>query len=215
MVLMEYPKHQNARDSAWTALIKNNVTALPVGISDICQNDDIAVVSYSRAGEMLIKMGLEKNTILNDGFSICIRKSGRLLKCIFFDDRYSIQRQRFTVAHEYGHFLCGHMKTDTVSTRNSESFESADPIERQANAAAAQILAPACVLWALDVHDAERIAKLCDISLTAASWRLKRLNILYDRERDYLKTKGKSCFLMSKLERIVYDQFKEYIKENE
>lgn len=211
---MDYTKYQNARDAAWAALIKNNVTALPVKISDICQNDGIAVVSYSRAGEMLIQMGLEKNTILNDGFSICIRKSGRLLKCIFFDDRCSIQRQRFTVAHEYGHFLCGHMNTNTVSTRNRESFESADPIEIQANAAAVRILAPACVLWGLNVHDAETIAKLCDISLTAAKWRMKRLNILYERERDYLATRGKSCFLMSAAERAVYRQFEAYINAN-
>lgn len=211
---MEYPKYQNARDAAWAALIKNNVTALPVKISEICRNDGIAVIPYSRAAERLIQMGLEQNMIQNDGFSICIRSSGTLVKCIFFNDRCTVQRQRFTVAHEYGHFLCGHVKAGVVTTRNREPSERDDAIESQANVVASRILAPACVLWALDVYDAETIAKLCDISLPAAGWRMKRLNVLYERERDYLATRGRSCFLMSEAERAVYRQFEAYINAN-
>lgn len=211
---MEYPKYQNARDAAWMALIRNGVTSLPVKISEICRQSGIHVISYSKAAERIAEMGLAQNMLQNDGFSICIRSSGTLVKCIFFDDSCSMQRQRFTVAHEYGHFLCDQVSEGKATTRNKEPSERDNPIENQANVVASRLLAPACVLWALDVHDAGTVAKLCDISITSAEWRMKRLNLLYEREQDYLNTKGKSCFLMSELERRVYSQFEKYIKEN-
>lgn len=71
------------------------------------------------------------------------------------------------------------------------------PEETQANQFAARILAPACVLHALKVRNAEEIARLCGISRQAAEFRLARLRVLEQR--------GK--YFTSPLERQVYEQF--------
>ncbi|MBO5449706.1 MAG: ImmA/IrrE family metallo-endopeptidase [Ruminococcus sp.] len=93
--------------------------------------------------------------------------------------------QRYTIAHEIGHILL---------VENSPE----DAAERFAIG----ILAPACVLHALEIERAEDIAKLCNISITAASNRAERMKILNQR----------NAFLKHPLEREVYEQFKPFIQ---
>ena len=69
---------------------------------------------------------------------------------------------------------------------------------------AARLLAPACVLWGLDLHTAEEISEACNISLQAAGFRAERMKELYRRNR----------FLTSPLERKLYDQFRDFIEQN-
>ena len=212
---MTYINYQKARDAAWEALIKSSVTSLPVEINTVCKTNEIILLPYSKADRIIELGGFWKDRIHNDGFSTILSPSGKNLSCIFYDDLgCSRQRQRFTIGHELGHFLCGHVREGQATYRNKEPSVSDSPIETQANIIASRILAPACVLWALHVRDAETIAKLCDISLPAAQWRLKRLNHLYEREKVFLEKYGKTCFLQSPLEGKVFEQFQPFIKES-
>ena len=86
---------------------------------------------------------------------------------------------------------------------NREPDPKDNPIEQAANVFASRLLAPACVLWALDAKTPEQIAALCQISLQAATFRAERMALLYER--------GK--FLASPLERQVYHQFANYIEQ--
>lgn len=67
---------------------------------------------------------------------------------IMFNENESEQRQRFTIAHELGHFLLHKKtslfidKTDIVLYRNSESATGELLKEREANAFAASLLMP-------------------------------------------------------------------------
>lgn len=74
--------------------------------------------------------------------------------------------------------------------------------EQEAERFAIGILAPACVLHALGIDSAQDIAKLCNISITAASHRSERMKILNQR----------NAFLKHPLERAVYEQFKPFIQ---
>jgi len=69
---------------------------------------------------------------------------------------------------------------------------------------ASRFLAPACVLWGLNVHTAADIARICEISAEAAGIRAKRMAELYKR----------NMFLTSPLERRVYGQFEKFIEQN-
>ena len=91
------------------------------------------------------------------------------------------------------------MKLHNAIRRLEKELES---MEREANVFASRLLAPACVLWALDVKTPEQIAALCRISHQSASFRAERMQILYQRNR----------FLSSPLERKVYEQFTEFIR---
>ena len=185
VILLDYKKYQNSRDLAWEILYRENIRSLPVDVLGICKRLGIEVRQYATPRPML-----------EDGFSCAIGER----HCIFIYAGQSPQRRRFTVAHELGHILLGHVgKYQFV---NRELSPSDNFIEREANVFAARLLAPACVLRECRVSSAAEIAEMCDISLSAAKIRWERMQLLIARDR----------FYSSPLERRVYLRFKKYIK---
>lgn len=199
---MDYKNYQESRDLTWKLLIRLCIYFLPVRVSDICKVLGIQVISYSKGRGLIERKGLVALCEKTDGFTID--------RVIFYNDACVIGRQRFTVAHELGHILLRH----GPSVINREPSPTDSPIEQAANVFASRLLAPACVLWGIGAHTAEDISRLCDISLAAAQFRAERMEQLYQREREFIQTRGKSCFLGSPLERSVYEQFKDYIDAN-
>ena len=206
---MDYKKYQQSRDVAWEILIDFKIESMPVKISKIVTKLGIRLYSYHNATDLISKMRLEKHAETCDGFTV--RTSKRYY--IFYDDTCSPQRCRFTIAHELGHIMLGHLKNQTYTVKNREPSDDDSPEEQQANVFASRILSPACVLWGLHVDSADEIAKLCDISIESAAWRYDRLKLLYEREEEFKKKYGKSCFLLSPLEQKVFTQFQGYIKD--
>ena len=151
-------------------------------------------------GQLCTQMGIQVRYYTpednNDGLSTIINGKA----WIFVSDQASPERQRFTAAHELGHIMLGHV--GQYELVNREPSRGDNPIEQAANVFASRLLAPACVLWALNAHTPEEIAKLCQISRQAAAYRAERMKILYDRNR----------FLYSPLERKVYAQFQNFIE---
>ena len=199
---MNYKSYQKSRDTAWEILIRHGVSALPVDIMSICRAEHIYVFTYRGHERELVGLGLVEHARSTDGFSV--RLEGHDL--IFYDDRKSPQRQRFTVAHELGHFVNGDV-SDRPTYRNTEPSDDDDEKETAANRVACRILSPACVLWRLGLTEPEEIALNCDISITAARWRSKRMKELLARDEMFRRTRGRSCFLQSPLERAVFYQF--------
>jgi len=192
---MDYAQYQNGRNAAWRILLDQNVTELPVRISAICRELGIDVRRFvPKAGE-------------SDGHTLLI--NGRPV--ILVSSACSTQRARFTAAHEFGHIVLGHIgKAGLV---NREPSPDDDPLEQQANVFASRILAPAIVLRDLGVRSAEDIAKICDISKAASEFRWQRLQLLYDREQQFLAERGYSCFGLHPLERELRCRFDGYIKD--
>ncbi len=197
-----YQNYQKARDAAWRVLIRYRINRLPVDVKKICAKEGVALFPYSRVKEPMKALGFFEHSKRTDGFSL--RHGKRLL--LFYNDTTSAQRQRFTIAHELGHYLNGDV-TAFPTYRNREPGKKDDPHETAANVTASRILAPACVLWHMGVVKPADIATLCDISLTAAKWRAERLRLLIEREKAFRLRYGRGCFLMSPLERQVFLQF--------
>lgn len=184
---MNYKKYKISRNLAWEVLIHENIIELPVDIVGVCRNMGIDV----RYGTNFANG--------NDGYSTIIEG----VPYITISPEPTKQRKRFTVAHELGHILLGHVGKYRLINR--EPTPNDNPIEQAANVFAARLLAPACVLWGCNVHTTEDIMKLCDISRTAAEIRSQRMEILYERDK----------FLTSPMERQVYDQFREFINHQQ
>ena len=182
---MNYGDYQKTRDLAWQVLRREKIRALPVDVVEICRRLEIKVLENA---ELDPKVG--------DGFS-CILGG---VPYVFIRPGQSRQRLRFTVAHELGHILLGHVGKYQLVNREPSPYD--DPVEQAANIFAARLLAPVCVLWGCRVSSAAEIAALCDISPTAAGIRWERMQILMERDK----------FLTSPMERQVYRQFKGYIK---
>ena len=181
---MIYSAYKNCRNLSWNILIKENIIQLPVNIVDLCCRMGITVKYYESTDD-------------HDGKSMILNG----VPIILVDKKCSVQRQRFTVAHELGHILLGHVGEYVLFNREPSLTDA--PIEQAANVFASRLLAPACVLWGKKIRTVSEISDLCGISRESAEYRMKRMNILYQRNR----------FLTSPLERRVYEQFKPFIED--
>ncbi len=181
---MNYRNYQRSRNLAWEVLLNEGVTELPVKIGALCRQMEIPMHYYSP-------------TDGNDGKSTII--DGQAV--IFVSKDCTTARQRFTAAHELGHILLGHVGAYQLVNREPSSKD--NPIEQAANVFASRLLAPACVLWALNARSPEQIADLCQISYTAACFRAERMALLYERNK----------FLTLPIEQQVYLQFERFIRK--
>ena len=182
---MNYKDYQNARDSVWRLLIDLGISELPINTVKVCAELGINLHSYEPTDE-------------SAGMSCYING----VHHVFVSSAVSPERRRFTIAHEIGHIILGHVgKFELI---NREPSPTDNPIEQEANVFASRLLSPACVLWGCNVRTAVQIQELCKISRTAAEYREERMSELYKRNR----------FLSSPLERKVYSQFETFIKQN-
>ena len=151
------------------------INSLPTNLSQICKYYDIRIIRNSTLKEnRLLTNEKAKNLFINGQCYIIV------------DDSDYITVQRYSIAHEIGHILMG----KDISEYEAERF-------------AIDILAPACVLWGLDLHTSKDISKICNISMRASQIRAERMEVLYKRNK----------FLTSPLERQVFEQFSDFIKQ--
>ena len=185
-----YGLYKKARNAAWQALIDNKISSLPVDVVKIANDNGISILKNSEANEL--RDG-EVGVSLYDGDEWFV---------IYDDTVRSIGRKRFTIAHELGHIFLGH---PLIAGYHKRSVDLNIPsTENEANIFASRLLAPACVLWGLNLHTAEEIAVACNISMSAATNRAERMEELYRRNK----------FLTSPLEKEVYNQFRDFIEKS-
>lgn len=184
---MLYGKYKNVRNSVWQALLDFNVTKLPVSVNSIAKQLGIKVIKNSDIHELQ-----------NGERGVTLFKNEHWY--IVFDDTESVPVCRFTVAHELGHILLGHI---LVTRTKYHTFEKRDEEEQAADMFAARLLAPACVLHELHATTATKIAEICNISISAAVVRSERMQVLEARNKYYLHP----------LERKVSEQFETFINE--
>lgn len=108
----------------------------------------------------------------------CWRDGARVL--LWVNGAQVAVRQRFTLAHELGHVRCRHDAGVPVDTVETLSGKSTDAREVQANAFAAELLAPAAGIRAAvdgepSLEDVVVIAARYGISTVAALYRLNSL----------------------------------------
>lgn len=188
-----YDIYKYARDMAWQFLIDNQVSELPLKLSAICGNKGYRLFLDSKGA--YLQSNDRGATFLKDGqWQIVLNASD------------SVQVRRYTLAHELGHIFLRHPLHDGKFGRSFGIQRTPKtPEEYQAERFAIDILAPACVLWRLNLHTAEDIARICNISMQAANIRAERMELLYRRD----------MFLSHPLERQVFQQFGKFVENNQ
>ena len=186
---MNYNIYKQSRDSAWQFLIDNNISSLPVRFGEICRKNNIVLMRDSNSA--YFKSHERGITYIRNGrYNIIVNGSD------------SIQIQRYTIGHELGHIYMKHPMTNGFYGRSfGMHYHPVCYSEYQAERFSMDILAPACVIWGLDIHSSEQIAKVCNIAIQDASYRAERMRELYRRNK----------FLTSSLEKKVFMQFENYI----
>lgn len=98
---------------------------------------------------------------------------------IIFNTDDSSARQRFTIAHELGHFVLGH-GTSPRDTSNVFSSSAGSPIERAANQFAAHLLMPADAIRMMisrGYSSTDALANIFGVSTAAMGYHLVNLGL--------------------------------------
>lgn len=146
-------------------------TTPPIDVMDIANRLGIKV-------EVTPKL---RNNI--DGF--ILKKKDEDIPTIYVNKNSSSVRQRFTVAHELGHYWKNHVidknsEYGYVDFRNEQSSKGTNYDERWANSFAAELLMPAkflYIVWASN-WSINKIKKSLDVSDAALGNRLTNLGLL-------------------------------------
>jgi len=158
-----------ARELAWQLLLMQKPARLPVRVERLSFDKNLIIDSLERycalTGDTLQRL-CAGSGVLRDGCTL-IRQRGdqKIYIMLYNEGARSIRRRNFTLAHEVGHVYLGH--------------EQDSPLwERQANAFAAELLAPRILVaqhlkylgGCLD--PAHALAQAFDVSLSMARLRL-------------------------------------------
>lgn len=152
-----------------------DITTRPIPLEKILKHYDIQQVELPAS---------------EDIFGAIVRKNGRVI--IAVNPGQHPNRQRFTIAHELGHYFChyqdtmGHVDGDfRVNWRNNESSAGVNWDEIESNRFAAALLMPETLLHedvnkycALDRDAIQHLASLYKVSRLAMQFRLINLGLL-------------------------------------
>ncbi len=104
---------------------------------------------------------------------------------IEYDVNMHPNRQRFTLAHELGHYFLGHLDDNNILFRDPAknfSLDNYDPYEAEANKFAADLLMPKekidFLLQEVKMSSIEGMAKALQVSPAAMTYRLKNLGYI-------------------------------------
>lgn len=122
------------------------------------------------------------DSLAKDGLSGKLELRDNLPPIIYVNPKNSNIRQRFIIAHELGHYFCGHDSSPRIDTEFNLSPIVYKPEERQANAFAAQLLMPEIYLnyfiFNEKIADLDILADKFKVSTMAIHFRLKNLGLV-------------------------------------
>lgn len=183
-----YGLYTKIRNITWNIFLDNHISSLPVDIVKIIQHYQITIIKNHEVCE------LKKDEMAVSLFE----HNSNQWYIIYQNDTLSTADKRFLLAHELGHILLGHVSILGHPVRSNIKIRE----EKEADMFALRLLAPACVLAALNIHTAEQIMKLCNISKQSASIRAARMEELYKRD----------LFCKHPLEKQMLQQFEKFIQ---
>lgn len=118
-----FPNYQLATNKAYETLIENKEFSFPIGIFQVLRKmSSVHLHSYS---EVVQKMGItfsEYISIVSSNFGYSVRDFRRNRYEVFYNDTKEDEVQRFTLAHELGHIVLGHIKDGIVENREANCF---------------------------------------------------------------------------------------------
>ena len=135
---------------------KYKIKKIPVNVFELANKLGIKLVKYSQLTEYevnkLESLGISRNS---DGFFALVNKNGMDIPFIYYNDRKNDERIRFTILHEIGHFVLGHL-------------EQSDLAEAEANFFAKYLIAPPVLVNKINPTDYMDIANIFNVSKDCA-----------------------------------------------
>ena len=203
-----YRLYQEARDTAWRALLQLPDKRLPVDAEALAKLTGVEVHPYPDPTEEEKLFALAEKC--GPGKAVSLRVRGKWH--VFTRPGLDEARRQFALAHELGHLLLGH-PTEPLSPgvcrfasleNEGDLMDSPQDLsDYAADIFAMRLLAPACLLHELRVDTPGGIAALCRMPPKAAAYRAERMQTLNQRD----------VFYVHALERKVRGQFRPFLNE--
>ena len=149
------------RSRVKSMLEKLNITEAPIPVEDVTKLFSLKVKYYPKFPDSI------SGTIIKE----------ENLNVIGVNKNHPKVRQRFTIAHELGHYIMGHDE----KTNLDDSFDKNTDKEREANKFAGELLMPYDLLKSnieKDNHDIPILAKKYEVSEQAMSIRLLETGLI-------------------------------------
>ena len=159
--------------------LRYNINFYPIDIDALFSNfkDTVRVIPYTTH---MNKYNLTEEEVIShfgseEGCTIYKEKLNRYL--IFYNDLDNVfkspQRIRWTLIHELGHILLGHLKEieDIKIFRNAISDIQYKTLEIEANRFSALLLAHPMILNTIGINNSIDIEKICNLSTEASKYR--------------------------------------------
>lgn len=186
--------YEGATKLAHEVLIKYSDGTLPIDIFKIIKENfkNITIMSFSKWKKKTKSTG-NMIDLLKTDYGIAFYDGNKY--CIIYNDNKCLQTQRWTVSHELGHILKGHVIDDNYLrfSLDSNIYETTDnffemeinPYEAEANTFAKHLLAPFPIIKHLfnalgrNTIYSQDIEDIFDIGPWASENIIKHLNNLY------------------------------------
>ena len=177
-------RYYEVRNQAWRCLLENKVSSLPVDVKKLLDKHCI-LQTFTQAKPVF--EGILEEGIFTSCECFTIFYKGKNI--VIYNDELEITDLNYALAHELGHIYLSHYQNQDQA------------YEKEAEAFAARVTAPLCVLRACKVADKEEVSCLCEIPLRIAENRFERMKAIQERDK----------YLTSELERKVLANFEEFI----
>lgn len=183
------------------ALTLASIDSLPVDAAMVAEHFEVKVLDYATCTALYQCSKDELYSRGRLGFSFIDTADSIYVIAINENVHYQL-RQRWSLAHELGHILLGHLEGEC---------DLSDKEERSADDFAAQLLAPLTVLHFCGVSSASEIAQLCRISEDAAQNRFRELQRLRNEDSRSYRSGGECLFLASEEQKEMFQRFGGFI----
>lgn len=141
--------------------------SLPINPFDVCNRLGIPIVSYSEACDYGFHAIIQKISCVDvDGF--CCKGNGDNYIILYDNARTPKERINFTIAHELGHIVLGHLKNVTMRPRYMTNRRN-DPLEKEADAFAGELIRPPIPFVLIGWNLPDNIRAICNITYEAAT----------------------------------------------
>lgn len=165
--------YEYAKVEARRLLARCNVQAPPVSLSVICEHLNIALAEHV--------LGNRDATLMNS------QLTDKVL--IMVNPNKTRRRQRFSIAHELGHYILEH---PSIAFSGGDGYMQTPEEERQADIFAAELLMPEHLLlhcWAIGKLDTQNVSQIFDVSQKAAE---TAVNFTYMSHPELQSKQGRS-----------------------
>ena len=174
MATISKPDFIRSTRAAHMLLKKNNITTFPTPLFNIFNNiPEIKIFTFEEMSKMVGVSSAEigKKMALSEEGAIGTYGLDQVI--IIYNsnvDEKNIERMRFTLAHELGHYILGHPYTtdNSVLSRNGVTEEENQCFEIEANNFAKELLAPSFIVNALNDFSIDNISRAFEISKSSS-----------------------------------------------